>query len=46
MGKKKGVVMRLSELIKLGAVKKIKTWGKFRYVWTSYGRALFHGVVR
>ncbi len=38
--------MRLSELKELGVVKKIKTWGKVRYVWTSYGRALFYGVVR
>jgi len=38
--------MRLRELKELGAVRKIRTWGKVRYIWTSYGRALFLGVVR
>ncbi len=46
MGKKKGVIISIEELKKLGVVRKIKTWGKVRYVWTSYGRALIMGAVR
>lgn len=33
--------MRIKELLKLGAVRKIKTWGKTKYVLTGYAAALF-----